>query len=346
MGELLGIGMPHAPMFQFPDRAMANILKRELAGGRIPPRLKNPANWPKPMRREWGDDEGLSAAVRHRETVVAGLRKVRAELDVFQPDFVLVFGDDQYENFKEDVVPPFCVYFFDDMRVFPYRASAAVGARANVWGKPEDASVLVQGHREAGVHLTSELINAGFDVAWAMRPHHHPTLGHAFMRTLVYLDYDQQGFPYRYMPFHVNAYGTDIARDITLPGGESLPAAPPAPTPARCYDLGREVGRILRSSPWRVAVVGSSSWSHAFLTPKNDLLYPDIESDRRRLAELERSEHRLWRHLTAEQVRDAGQHEILNWICMAGALEDATAEVLAYAETYIFNSTKVVSVLR
>ena len=29
-----------------------------------------------------------------------------------------------------------------------------------------------------------------------------------------------------------------------------------------------------------VALIASSSWSHAFLTPKNHLLYPDVEADR------------------------------------------------------------------
>ena len=32
-------------------------------------------------------------------------RKIRRELDAFKPDFVLIWGDDQYENFREDCVP-------------------------------------------------------------------------------------------------------------------------------------------------------------------------------------------------------------------------------------------------
>ena len=48
------------------------------------------------------------AARRHREVVVNGFRQLREELDSFNPDAVLIWGDDQYENFHEDVVPPFC----------------------------------------------------------------------------------------------------------------------------------------------------------------------------------------------------------------------------------------------
>ncbi len=36
-----------------------------------------------------------------------GLAKARAAIDEFKPDFVVIWGDDQYENFKEDIVPPF-----------------------------------------------------------------------------------------------------------------------------------------------------------------------------------------------------------------------------------------------
>lgn len=346
MGELLGIGMPHAPMFQFTDEAMANILKRELQRDRVPEKMKDPAAWPVAMRQEWGEDEGMTAAAAHRREVVGGLRRVRKELDEFDPDFVLVFGDDQYENFREDVVPAFCLYYFDDMEVQPFRGSPAVGSRENVWGEPENATVLVKGHPEGGLELATELLTSGFDIAWAMRPHHHPTLGHAFMRTLVYLDYDRAGFPFPYMPFHINSYGQDIARNISRPDGSPLETAPPAPAPWRCFDLGVRIGEILRASPYRVAVVGSSSWSHAFLTPKNHLLYPDVESDRERLRELEASQHRMWRDLPLEQLHSAGQHELLNWIAMAGVMKDAEVEVLSYAETYIFNSTKVVALLR
>ena len=57
-------------------------------------------NWPEPMRIEYGEDEGYASAVRLRERMVAGFRKLRRELDAFNPDFVVIWGDDQYENFR------------------------------------------------------------------------------------------------------------------------------------------------------------------------------------------------------------------------------------------------------
>ena len=40
---------------------------------------------------------------------------------------------------------------------------------------------------------------------------------------------------------------------------------PPSPSPKRFMDLGAATARALRDSPFRVALLASSSWSHAFL---------------------------------------------------------------------------------
>ena len=179
MAELLGMGLSHAPMFQFPDENMADILRRFLKSPRLPEPLREVRNWPEPMQAEWGNDEGLSSARRHRELVVAGFRRLRAALDEFRPDCVLIWGDDQYENFKEDIVPPFCVYVYDELECFPYRRSAVINSPANVWGQPEDKALKVRGHRKAGHHLVRELMAHNFDVCYAYKAHHHPGLAHS-----------------------------------------------------------------------------------------------------------------------------------------------------------------------
>jgi hypothetical protein len=294
------------------------------------------------MQEEWASDEGLAAARRHREEVVASFRRIRAELDAFKPDFVLVWGDDQYENFKEDVVPPFCVYIYDELQCQPYANSRASRAQTNVWNQPPEKLVPMRGHREAAGLLARELVMNDFDVAFALKPHHHPTLAHAFMRTVMFLDYDQKGFDYPLVPFHVNCYGSDLMNGIQ--GDNSLSNVPPAPTPRRCYDLGKKVGEILRKSDYRAAVIGSSSWSHAFLTRKHHGLYPDVESDRQRFAELKEGRQSEWRNLSPSTLTGAGQHEMLNWICLAGAMEGRKAGYVDIFESLIFNSTKVSAV--
>src|SRR5262245_8185609 len=158
MGQLLGMGLSHAPMFQFPDENMADILRSYLKRESIPAERRAIENWPAPMRDEWSDDEGLASARQHREVVVSAFRKLRAELDAFQPDFVLIWGDDQYENFQEDVVPAFCVYMYDVLDCLPYQASKVIKTPRNVWDQPQDKVVPVRGHREAAGYLARQLI--------------------------------------------------------------------------------------------------------------------------------------------------------------------------------------------
>ena len=95
-----------------------------------------------------------------------------------------------------------------------------------------------------------------------------------------------------------------------------------------------------------MALVGSSSWSHAFLTKKNSWLYPDHASDRARLAELRDGKFTAWRDLTGAQLEDAGQHELLNWVTLAGAMAEAgkKAEIVDYTESYVLNSNKCFAV--
>jgi len=280
MAEILGLGITHYPPLSLPDTEMSGILRWTLDDPAIPASAKDPANWPAAMRAEWSDDFGARAAAAHRAALVAGLERVRARLDEFKPDVVLIWGDDQYENFREDVIPPFCVFAYDAIEHRPWEHSPW----QNVWDEPKDTTFTYKGNRQAAKALVTGLIEEGFDLSYAYVPLHHP-LGHAFANTLLFLDYDRQGLPYPVIPFQVNCYGRRVIAQHgsmaalgTLTDEERLD--PPSPAPWRCFDLGRAAARVFAKSPWRVALVASSSWSHAFLTPKNHLLYPDVTADR------------------------------------------------------------------
>lgn len=228
---------------------------------RIPPHLKDPANWPEPMRQEWGQDEGISSHKKHRARVFNAFRQIRKEIDAFNPDFVLIWGDDQYENFQEDIIPPFCVLAYEKMEFQPYKR---LRGRPNIWGEPADKVFTSPGHHAAGRYLTRGLLEEGVDMAYAYKPLHEDGLGHAFANTLLYLDLDRQGFPYPVPPVAVNCYGSRFSDE----------SDPPSPSPRRCFEVGQATARVLKNSPWRVAVLASSSWSHAFLTEKNNWIYP------------------------------------------------------------------------
>src|SRR5947208_1986538 len=175
MADILGIGCTHAPHLQFRDENMADLLRRHLERETTPAEHKDPHSWPPAMRAEWGDDEGLAAAGKHRAVLVDGFRKARQALDEFKPDLVLIWGDDQYENFHEDLVPPFNVYAMESIDTKPYKPSAVMRSPENVWGQPCDTVVPVPGHPTAATHLAAKLIKSGFDYAYSIMYNHTDT---------------------------------------------------------------------------------------------------------------------------------------------------------------------------
>lgn len=361
MGQVIGLGVSHYPPFSGRDADMANILRGRLKDPDIPAAVKDPANWPAPMRAEWASDEGVAAAARHRDAMLVGLRRVREALAEFNPDFVLIWGDDQYENFKEDVVPAFSLLAYDDMEVFPWRhASESAmfdarkqdewgGGRPNVWGEKGDTSFVIKGHRQAAKHLASELLRNEFDIAYAYRPLHHPGLAHAFLNAILYLDHDRKGWPWPVVPMPINCYGSRVISHrgfISRWADRDREPDPPSPSPKRCFALGEAVGRILAESPYRVALLASSSWSHAFLVDKTYRLQPDVAADRRLYDAMVAGDYETWRRWSLEQIDDSGQQEVLNWFALMGAMNALKMRVSwsDFVETYLFNSSKVAAI--
>ncbi len=346
MGEILGIGTTHYPPGLLPDEYKPWPLARMLQSDpRIPEHLRNPANWPEPMRAEWGDDEGIASFKAHRARVFSSFRTIRDEIAAFKPDFILMWGDDQYENFREDVIPPFCTLAYDTLAFQPFKR---LGNRPNIWGEPNDKVFTWPGQPAAGRFLTGRLLEAGIDMPYAYRPLHGDGVAHAFANTLLYLDLDRQGFSYPVLPVTVNCYGRDVIRYQGGGTQHSEEADPPAPSPRRCFELGRLTARILRESPWRVVLMASSSWSHAFLTEKNHFLYPDLEADRVLLEHLRAGDYETWRDLPLERLEASGQHEVLNWVCLAGAMAElgSKMELVDWIETWIFNAPKCQAIFR
>lgn len=357
MGEILGIGISHYPPLSGRDEDMANILKGRLADPDVPDEAKNPANWPAPMREEWGADAGKTGASRHREAMLRGLRKAREALEAFDPDFVLVWGDDQYENFKESIVPPFCVLAYDDMQVRPW-AHATESAmfsddrdewgngRPNVWREDKDYTVLVRGHRAAAKHIATQLLQSDFDVSYAYQPLNHPGLAHAFLNTVLYLDYDRRGWRWPIVPFQINCYGRLVISYrgfVSRLGDRGRELDPPSPSPRRIFDLGSAVGRICAASPWRVALIASSSWSHAFLVDKTYRMYPDVAFDQTLYAALVAGHWDYWRDLSLATIEESGEQELLNWHALLGAMR-ALGQRCTWSDfvaTCLFNSSKV-----
>jgi hypothetical protein len=346
MAEILGLGVTHSPLLIGTDERMAGIVERVLRSPRLPEPMREPSAWPAAMRHEWEEHKAGRAAPAHRQRSVECFRAARAALEAFNPDFIVIFGDDQHENFREDGVASFGVFALDEIESHPY----ARAGNNNAWSEPADTVIKTKGHPAGGRFIAKALAEQGFDITWAYRMRYENGLPHAFMNALLLLDYDRKGLPWPVVPFHVNCYGSSTISKrgafAHIDGTGSDEPDPPGPTPARCFDLGAATGRALAASPWRVALIASSSWSHAFLTGKNHYLYPDLESDRSRFEELRDGRLSLWRNLSTAQVEDAGQQELLNWVCLAGAMDalGRKPDWVDLVETYIFAAPKAFAV--
>jgi hypothetical protein len=316
MAEILGLGCTHRPVMLRRNEDWTFMMRTSLDDPDMPEAAKDPANWPPQLREELGNDWGTSAAGRAREVYRRHFAEARRALDEFKPDVIVMFGDDQYENFKEDIVPPFAVLAYEDRDLQPWSHRRSPD---NPWGEPADTTFRLRGHREAGKYLATGLIESGIDMAYAYKPLHH-SLGHAFENTILLLDDDRVGFDYPLIPISVNCYGRRVnaARGLRLPlamRDDIRNLDPPSPNPARCMEVGATAARVMAQSPWRTAIVASSSWSHSFLTEKNHQLWPDVAADRRLYEALEQGDYASWHCYTTDQIEDSGQHEVLNWFC-------------------------------
>ncbi len=351
MSQILGLGITHYPGLA----TKSNIARRInllLADPALPEHLRSPENWPAPMREQWSDDEGRAHCAAHRQAMIDEFRTIRRELDAFEPDCVLLWGDDQYENFHEDCVPAFSVLAYESVKFEPWNHGRT--SSPNSWDEPEDKCFTIQGHPECGKFVASALLKEGFDIAYAYRPLHAAGLGHAHANSILFLDWDRRGFPYPMVPLTVNSYGRRLigrrGRPVTPSQAltTDITEDPPGPQPWRCFQLGAAVARAVERSPWRVALIASSSWSHSFLVRKHALMYPDVASDKRLFEALSKGEWESWRQTTLEEAEDRGHHELLNWYCLAGAMAELKRKpsYAVFQESWITNSDKVFAVFR
>ena len=195
MAEILGLGCTHYPGLLQPDERLPGGFRHLLTAPSVPAHYKDRANWPDELLAELGNDDGVSSARRYGARMADDFRAIRKALDDFNPDLVLIWGDDQYENFREDIIPAFCVFGLDEQFALkPWHNGN--GGRPNRWGEPGDWTMKLRGARDAAKHLATALIERGIDMAYAYKPLHVDGLAHAFTNTLLYLDWDRRGFPW------------------------------------------------------------------------------------------------------------------------------------------------------
>lgn len=178
--------------------------------------------------------------------VKAAFGVLHDRLQAAKPDVLLIFGDDQLEQFDFKNFPAFAM--FTGPSYSGYKISRRIGlpVQPNRPERPKTPEnwVTVKTNQEFSHALMRELMSDGFDLAFSNElSDPEEGMGHAFLRPMFYLDPE-----YRIpsVPISVNCYFG------------------PQPTAKRCYQLGRAVRAAIERMPLdlRVAVIGSGGLWH------------------------------------------------------------------------------------
>jgi Catalytic LigB subunit of aromatic ring-opening dioxygenase len=295
---VVGVATPHAPQVRLPIEGWYALREKDETDRRID--YAGLLSRAKPDM----DQELADSRLRERCAAIASYRDQLAQvLAAAKPDVLVVVGDDQHEQFHEDLMPMFCVYRGESVevarRTHGVRAGSqtwnaakldeiqeAVADQLNVYGEHACAPALAE-------HLIDSLRNDGFDIAASNHMNPAVGLGHAF--TFMY-EFMLPSGDIPMVPVMVNTF-----------------FPPNQPTPARCYALGEALRRSIDAwdSDQRVAVVASGGLSHTIV---------DEEIDRATLDGVLEKDAQALRNLPRERL-NLGTSEIRNWIALAGAME-------------------------
>jgi hypothetical protein len=169
------------------------------------------------------------------------IAKLRQKLEAFDPDVLIVVGDDQHENLVDDNMPPFSIYMGEEVE-------ASVSLRYLNQPKSENRTKYRVDAQLAGA-LVAGLMDEGFDPAYSKRTRYDGGLGHAFARVLKFLTPDAGR---RVIPVMVNTY------------------YPPAPSAHRCAQFGVALAKLVDRFPRTDRVVVAWRVSHTKIDEQLD----------------------------------------------------------------------------
>lgn len=267
------------------------------------------------------------------------LAVLRRKLEEARPDVLLVFGDDQGEQFRFENFPAFSVFVGAAFEGYKYSRHVGLpvrGAERPQRPKTAETWATVRGHPELARELMVRLVERGFDPAFSTGlADADEGMGHAFMRPSFYV---RPAYDVPTVPFAVNCYYG------------------PQPTGKRCYELGRAVREIVDALPrrLRVAVIGSGGLWH---TPNAPGAYLDEAFDRATLDGLRAGDARrmaahfdsrpAWPEPKDDATRDlasggtgmvgglgGGTGEVRNWIAAAAVADGRPGTVVDYVPIY------------
>jgi aromatic ring-opening dioxygenase catalytic subunit (LigB family) len=247
------------------------------------------------------EETAEQACDRFQNTIGRGLERLKASLPEHRPTALIVIGDDQDENYREDNLPQFSVYLGDRL--------TAVDRERGVTHEYACASKLAQ-------DLFTCCVESGVDMASSAHFPEDRLISHAHAQVLTFLESQVPVIPVFVNAIHV-----------------------PAPPPARCYEVGQVLRKAIEALPAgeRVVVYASGGLSH-FTAGYPWAHYQGPESvgsicedfDLRLVDSMRQGRGSDLAKLSSKDLIDYGEIELRQWIVLQGVLGDQPPEWLEY----------------
>ncbi|MCX7676967.1 MAG: class III extradiol dioxygenase family protein [Alteraurantiacibacter sp.] len=234
-----------------------------------------------------------------------GFAPVHEWLASERPDVAVVFYNDHGLNF-----------FLDKMPTFAIGAAPEYRHEDEGWGIAFNRPF--QGHPELSWHIIEQVVASEFDPVTCQSM----MVDHAVAVPFELCWPGKDPFPVKLVPIAINT------------------VQHPLPSPKRCHELGKAVGRAIES--WRgnekVVIFGTGGLSHQLEGERAGHI--NVDYDKFCLRNLAPDPEALLQHDTLDIVELAGSQgvEILNWIAARGALRGSVRELASNYHVPISNT--------
>jgi hypothetical protein len=252
------------------------------------------------------DDIRLEALQAKEAACNAELDRLAAHLEQVAPDVVVIVGDDQAELFNGANQPAIAIYHGDRALTIDKLQNPATPD----WERTLRRAYMQDQVRELVTEpafarrLLEGLIEEEIDIAACDRVEEplKKGVGHAYGFIVKRLLKER---PIPIVPVLLNTF-----------------FPPNVPTATRCFDIGQAMRRVIEAMPGnqRVTVVASGGLSHFVV---------DEDLDRSVLNAIQSKNHAALRALPRKSLL-TGSSEILNWVMVAGVVEDLPVQSVKY----------------
>jgi hypothetical protein len=286
---VLGVGHSHTPQISVDPEEWPNLGRTEQVSPHIPEDL---------------DAQLQVECFREKHARVQGaIRQLGQLLRGADLDAIVIFGDDQHEQFTDENLPSLAIYHGESVEVHPRQARPGTSFPTL---HLEPTAAEYPNASQLATHLVASLAEQEFDVTRCNRLREGRGIGHAF--SFLY----QRLWPecqVPIVPVMINTY-----------------FPPNQPTPKRCHDLGKAIRAAIGtwSGGERVGVLASGGLSHIVI---------DEEIDRLALDALQAKDTAAL-HALPRDLLVGGTSEILNWVALDGAVGSLPMHLIDYIPGY------------